>query len=638
MQLNSKFSRNRAEEYGFDLWTDFVIPPYFKSLELLNSNKPLVVEGGRGTGKTMLIRYLCHKTQFSPCRHSYSKTDFERIGIYWKMDVQFAKLMQLRGENDDLWIHAFIHMGVLIITKEMLDFLNNIKNSIYVNIPELNCLDFSELKIFDDKINGSLDELILYIHRMYNYFQLWVSNYKQKTKPILYPKEFLDELITIVKTQVPILNNATFSVYIDEYENLIPIQKKIINTWIKHSQIPLIFNIAMKHNSLDVKNTLGDEMIVATHDYRCIDLDAMLGKSFNIFASEILLLKIHNDINKPELQHKEWLFDVAYLDNRNKKSYIDKILNRLYQLFPKKTYEEIANDMLSDSAFSGRIWEQISKDLKTNAVLSVNKFKDLNADARAYVVLHALLARGTNAQYVYEELVKYSNGESSKFEDWIHNNLVGCILNQYGKRSRLCPLYAGFDTFIHLSKDNIRHFLELCYASLLQSQVVNITNFMNVDINDQVVAVRNVSQDMLYEVKQFGKYGNALYGITIRIGTIFEFSRKNDFQSEPEQNHFSIKGKLDANTEVLLNELIKWSVVYVTKLTKQKNVEYGEEYQLNPIYAPYFMISYRKKRRIEFSAKDFQLICIGTETEFNEFLRNKQWNEKVDNTEQLTLF
>ena len=99
MQLNSKFSRNRAEEYGFDLWTDFVIPPYFKSLELLNSNKPLVVEGGRGTGKTMLIRYLCHKTQFSPCRHSYSKTDFERIGIYWKMDVQFAKLMQLRGES-----------------------------------------------------------------------------------------------------------------------------------------------------------------------------------------------------------------------------------------------------------------------------------------------------------------------------------------------------------------------------------------------------------------------------------------------------------------------------------------------------------------------------------------------------------
>lgn len=54
MIIDSKMTRNRAEEYGFDLWKEFVVPPYFLSLKTLKSEKPLIIEGGRGSGKTML--------------------------------------------------------------------------------------------------------------------------------------------------------------------------------------------------------------------------------------------------------------------------------------------------------------------------------------------------------------------------------------------------------------------------------------------------------------------------------------------------------------------------------------------------------------------------------------------------------
>ena len=57
MIIDSKMTRNRAEEYGFDLWKEFVVPPYFLSLKTLKSEKPLIIEGGRGSGKTMLLRY-----------------------------------------------------------------------------------------------------------------------------------------------------------------------------------------------------------------------------------------------------------------------------------------------------------------------------------------------------------------------------------------------------------------------------------------------------------------------------------------------------------------------------------------------------------------------------------------------------
>ena len=56
MEINSDITRNRAEEYGFDLTNEFVIPPYYDSLQLLKSEKPQIIEGGRGSGKACRLR------------------------------------------------------------------------------------------------------------------------------------------------------------------------------------------------------------------------------------------------------------------------------------------------------------------------------------------------------------------------------------------------------------------------------------------------------------------------------------------------------------------------------------------------------------------------------------------------------
>ena len=276
MQINSSLTRNRAEEYGFDLWNEFVVPPYYPQLELMKSEKPQIIEGGRGSGKTMLIRYLCHTTQFSPKRKDISAKDYKRIGIYWKMDVQFSKLMSMRGAEDSLWLDAFVNMGVLVLTKEIIDSLHNIKRINILADCDIENIDFSALKDFDPLIPVELGLLRTYINSQYNKFQSWVSNYKKIEQPIFYPKSFLDCIITIIKEQVTILRDSFYSVYIDEYENLIATHKRIINTWVKHSQSPIIFNIAMKHNSLDITETLSEEHIVEIHDYRLIDIEHLL--------------------------------------------------------------------------------------------------------------------------------------------------------------------------------------------------------------------------------------------------------------------------------------------------------------------------------------------------------------------------
>lgn len=626
MIIDSKMTRNRAEEYGFDLWNDFVIPPYYQSLQTLKSEKPLIIEGGRGSGKTMLIRYLCHATQFSEKRKNIDNSVFEHIGIYWKMDVSFASLMEARGATQDLWIRAFENMAVLVLSREVLASLDDMSRGRSDVAATLDELDFSELRDFDSDIPLDINEMNRYLKRKDNQFQIWVNNYKRLPTPIFYPMRFLEVLINLIVSQIPLLRNSFYSVYIDEYENLNVTQKKIVNTWLKQSHSPLVFNIAMKRQSFDVADTLGSEKIVEVHDYRKIDIESLLDNHFETFASEIFLLKVHKYLYPIFKENDVLVFYDTSVDSlkfRQSLKYRNSIKQLIENIFPNISTSEVAQEIYRDGKLRDRLMNMIRHDLVgLQFERYFEKVTTWAIEPGAMLVLHALLnRRSLNIKNVFTELENYSKGEKSKFKEWIGTNLFGCLLNFYGKLNRPCPLYSGYNTFLTMSNGNIRHFLELCYTSLSISDSDEWSNLHRVDRKEQLLAVKYVSNNMLNEIKKFGSKGNVLYLFSLRLGTIFEELRKKDSQSEPEQTQFSIKGILPNEGNLILRELVKWSVVFESKLTKQKGLESGSEYRFNPIYSAYFTISYRKKRRIEFTAEEFMSLISEDNEKYNVVLK-----------------
>jgi hypothetical protein len=626
----SELSRNRAEEYGEDLWQEFVIPPYYPQLELLQSSKPSVIEGGRGCGKTMLLRYLCHDTQFSEKRINIDVSALERIGIYWRMDTQFAKLMNGRGVDDMDWVCAFIHMGVLVISEEILKSLENASKHKDLLAIDLSSLDFSSLNSFDSTLPTNYMELREFIHSSFIEFQQWVSNI-HSTRPLFYSISFVKELISVIKKQVLPLTVSTFHIYIDEYENLLESQKKIINTWLKHSQPPLIFNIAMKHNAFDVRGTLGPENLVDEHDFRLFDIETMLNPEFQLFAAEIFLLKLKRIGYQNSIVDDYVLFDTSAesLSKRQDRNYQKKIRDVVSFLLPKCTSKDVSRQILNDDTFSRNIKAEIKKQIDARG--SSIPLQDLydNEYPEAVVIIPSLLNRkNSDIDFIHNEFLKYKSGNSSKFDDWVPNNIVGCTLYWYGKYNRICPIYAGESAFMTMAKGNIRHFLELCYSSLAQNPID--MEIMPVSPDSQALAVKNVSSKMLKEIKALGNIGNVLYDFTIRLGSVFENARKNIAQSEPEQNHFSISDSPSREVTSLLNELVKWSVLYEYKLTKRKGLETGSEYLLNPIYSSYFTISYRKKRRITLRNADIVTIAYGDVKDFERYLKNRSKQQDED--------
>jgi hypothetical protein len=643
--------KNRAEEFGLDVWQDFVIPPFYDLLGLDEARKPWVLRGGRGCGKTMLLRYLSHHSVFSRTRNNIPKDAAHRIGLYWRADTQFATTMQGRGLEQETWRSAFFHLLALTIGSDLLLALKNIADS---HCPILSGLDLdrlnlSELRHFDPECATTFDELRKWLKGRNRSFQTWVNNPRSLTAPPFLPgMPFVLGLIEELTEQIEPLKNSTFFVYIDEYENLTELQQRIINTYIKHSETPLILNIATKHYGMETIQTLSQESITSIADYREHNLDAYLIEAgFEVFATEILILRLREHASRLPA----FPFDVDRLREHNSLAerrtlgYRSRTLTWARKLFPGQETTEVAKGVLVDKSMSKKLREDIDKALKqghrgAKAKLTVEDFwRDEFGIAR--LIVPALLSRsGQKPDGILKELRLYAEGQANRFSgktNWLHNNLFGCLLKFYATQTSTCPLYAGFDTFISLSKENARHFLELCYKSIKRTGLTDESEWegergsFSVPVPDQAEAARQASTAFLQEVRGFGRLGYQLHSFVLTLGELFKYAHLRPTQSEPEISHFAIRSgdRLDVQDEVFFKESLKWSVLRSEQETKVKNdiSTTGEEWVLNPIYSPYFNISYRKRRKLELTADEVTILIRGSYDERRSLLSRyyKKW-------------
>jgi hypothetical protein len=628
--LQGLLSKNRAEELDLDVWQHFVVPPFFEKLDLYTARKPRVILGGRGCGKTMLLRYLSHQSTFSRLRKSIPLDTISHIGLYWRADTHFLNLFTGRGVDDDRWHSAFLHSAAIILGIEVLASLHSVAVSSCLAFDEarLDILDFSKLKAFDADLPHKYTELRAALEQRLWSFQAWVNNARKLPEPTFLAGEvFVAALIREIQSQIPELQQANYFVYIDEYENLKEWQQRIVNTWLKHSQIPLIFNLAMKRNSMRTQQTTGPESLTNIHDFRIHDLEALLDDDFSLFAAEILFLNL-SLANQPTPVEPSILRSPDGIRARQDPKYRDGIRTAVRALFPDMTHREMAERVFSDAPLTLKLRQRVRQALsQRGSQLNADDFV-LASQPEASIVSPSLLFRTSlDPSYVRAELRKLDEGDINDFtgsRDWIHNNFVGSYLQLYGPHSKPCPLFAGFQTFCQLAHGNIRYLLELCHTSL--NRMDDWDGQQGVPIDVQADAAREASASFLREVRSSGPKGLQLHGFVLRLGSLLAIAHQRPTQSEPEQTHFSIGAgstSLTNEDQDFLREAVKWSVIYEEPETKKKDVgePEGFEYVLAPIYAPYFHISYRKKRKLKLSTDDVIVLVRGSYEQVKELLR-----------------
>lgn len=637
-----EFVNNRAEQLGADVTDEFIVPYFFDGLTLHRNRKSVRVIGGRGCGKTIFLRYFSHGTQLSRKRAGLSTAIFEQgIGLYWKTDTGFCDLMKPEWLGDRDASIAFIHYVACVVLEEFACFLDSLSRAPLSDgaIDLRDRLLTSSARIILGQELERYGQLRLFAKDKRFELSQWVQNPDGQRPTFFRLDDILTELVEDIASADPRLERLFFRIFVDEFENLKPVQQRHICDLVKLPRDRYSFNLAMRRDSVDVLVTSGNEQIVEPHDIRTIDLERLLGKDpdFKMLAAELLLMKFskQTDVHCPAFDVVR-LRDPARLHERRQPEYMTAIKSAAGSLLPHRQAPEIAAAAADDPALMRRWREVADRGLRKHKVpnLVADDFWREDEPA-ASIVAGFVLNRDTPGPERVQEGLRNFNvpGRASPFGDWVANNLHGALFYLYdGLPKRPNPLYAGFNRYCQMAAPNLRFFIEFCHTALQDASFQGLdgaqSSIATISEDVQALAAKDTSSVLLKDIPNLGLRGRALQMLLKRLGRLFQAAHRRATLSEPEVNHFSIDGadreSLSEETRCLLREALIWSVLYEQEDTKNKSDSslVQHDYVPNPIFSAHFGISYRKRRKLTLKASEVNLLFTGSDSHFEQFLKD----------------
>lgn len=599
-QYNNPFSIDRAEQLGDKLFEFYANHPNFEGLL---KNKSLMLEGGRGSGKTMFFLY---NSYFNKKKEALSKgisfSNFlaseNLIALHFRADSNFVPAFQHKGLNEDEWTLLFSHFLNITLSKRLVEIIIDINNSLKENFIQFNLKDEISY-MFDVESIDDFSTLLKVIKFEEIKLMNHVNNINKIERPIIITNGYLINLIAGNILGQEILRDKSIHIFIDEYENMLLYQQRIVNTLIKHPN-PVIVDVGMRNKGCKTYETLAiSEIIAAPHDFSYYNFEQFKSKEYEQLIVDICKKRL--------LKVNELLMfdDPKFLDIRY---YLGEysVNVELGEFISNKTIEALKSKI---KVFIG---------IQTDCDVLFN-----TDDITLLRLILVLFERGHKAEYLANELQAYLKNEDSKFFDWIHNNRIGLIYLICKENSQK-KLYYGFETYKLTSSGIIRFFLELCEAAF-KNAFRNSFNFSNprvLSFKEQSEAAYYVSQYKINDIETYTPYSNQLKRFVLLLGNVFERIHRDKKLSEPEKNHFSTDfDKLSEESRTFLNNAELYSVLQKKKETKDKNISIDSnnvEFHLNHIYAPYFQISPRRIRSLWIDPKVLDMIISSESRKANE--------------------
>ena len=623
------FKENRTEQM-YELWRYYVPFPGVDS-----SGKPLVIEGGRGSGKTMFFQcnswrqMLKENEKLSGDISSYVMGECT-IGLYYRVDTTFVSSM--KGEVDIAWGDIFDTYFSICILKEILDMLKALEKK--MTLAKDKTAEFVEKfskRFFQDSKVTTIAEFYNETDFYLDYIENTINGIENRVdirhvKASRFINDICDSCRKLIGNE-----EVLFKVFIDEYETLEEEQQRQINTLIKHSTLPVIFNIGLRPGGMKTIKTISPtEIIEAPHDFELVMLGVepgnYIGLLREICKKRIALAKEQGKIPVHASENIDY-----YLGNYKFEDELENICAGKREAPFKSELKEIIKTRGKEEGLSKCEINEYVEVLCSNAPV-------LNARLH-----YALLRKKTPYTPMIKELFSVYQNKEKRYNDWLHNRKHG-LLYLLCKEYKKEKMYYGFDVYAALSSGIVRYFLELCEQAFKIAYLDGYDWKEPISPEAQSEAAKNVSEYKMADIVGYQPYGRELRIFIQYLGKIFYklHTDKDMTLGEPEPNHFSTKDlSLSKKVEKIIISAIMWNVLQESGATKRKQSVLSPEtadYSINKIYTPYFGISYRKQRKLIIRPDLLEELFSGEENRAkNAFMKYfKEMPVKEDG--QITLF
>ena len=130
----------------------------------------------------------------------------------------------------------------------------------------------------------------------------------------------IDELMRHLRS-LPVFSGKSFHFLVDEYENLLPYQQRVLNTLIKHCGGLYSFKVGVREMGLKDRSTINPwEQLSHPADYRLINITSELEPRFQKFAASVCEARLNRIVSAENgpVDVQELLYDMPLEEEAEK--------------------------------------------------------------------------------------------------------------------------------------------------------------------------------------------------------------------------------------------------------------------------------------------------------------------------------
>ncbi len=593
------FSDKQINEF----WVDFPGDKGFDSLAKPTSTMPLIIKGGKGSGKTHLMRH--YSFQLQQLRHPDNIAKGIQsdgyLGTYLKLGGLNTKRFSGKKIDDDEWLHIFAYYLDIWLSQLLIDNIINTFPDAKIKNEESICTKITQL--FDQEItleDMSLKSLSSFLHKSLREIDLKVNNCLWEPlniKILSSPGRLIFGIPKIIAANVNELQETIFVYLVDELENLFEFQQKYIQTLIREKELPCSIKIGARSHGIKTYETLAaGEFNKEGSEFELIILEFKIRetKNYEDFAKKLCIKRLKAE---------------GYISNSNADSNcsLDNFFNEV------EAYAATDNIVNVDSGIEGKVIKKLSQQLQKHKlqkympkILNNLCYEDMPLIEKAAVycfyndwsknfTAEDIAEKLTFAsEMIVEEVTNYLNGARS-------NNRISRALDHYKIDfiSQLTPnqkkreLYSGLKNIIKISDGFPRNLLTIFKHIFVYAEFNGERPFEEGKISkkSQVEGILEATEWFVNDARMTGRDGNRLKIAISRLSEIFRLNRMADKPRECSLITFSVNEEnISPESKRLIEIATQWSLLLGdNKGRKDRNSKrIDPKYKLNYMLSPYW--------------------------------------------------
>lgn len=615
--INSNpFSFAKASDYSDEeinkLWID-ISENFVEAVIEPTLRKPKFILGGKGTGKTHLLRhysYSATKLRNSNLTGLEIINKHQALGIFLRANALDSSRFISLDVDKSKWQQLFgIHLE-LKLAEDLISILIDIEESTpNISFNNHDFIQSMSTQVFNENEFSSLKNLVSvknWIHKQLKMIDDAINSYAFTGLLNITPPFSLGTFSIKIKKAIdlwhPLFKNISLLYLIDEIENFFTeSQQEVINTLIRYSSGNVTFRISGRLYALKTYNTIGKgEENREDVEFKKTYLDDILQETpnykdfaYSFVKQRLVYEKIidHDDFNLSNCfevvnknNHYEKFIDYLNFKDEKDLKFINSFISTLKDVpnvIDSNDIEQIVHILTNGFSII----------LKKHNILRFSKeynndvfYLDIAQNIRNDCILFIENPRNIQIQ-------SYKDSYSSWRKD---------LIAQLNKESLKPMIYAGLDTFIEMSSGNPRNLLSILGAAYDLARFKNL-DFINGDpisIEDQSKAALDSARFIFEQDSNFGRPSDLARDAVKNMCDLLRVARfsLNIPEVSPLLISFSDE-ELTPQSKETLQSALNYSFIFEIKNGRpnRNNLKINRKFSLNPMISPIYGLPIGKR-------------------------------------------